>query len=107
LHTERHLHKHVITQSNEVAFDCTPAQRMHAAYTYTTMQSNEAKAAFERGGGGKRAEATRLLAAAKHSSGKQSSGAKAAAGVSNDCVCAVYVCTLSLCVHARGGRRLF
>lgn len=34
---------------------------------YVCTQTNEAKAAFERGGGGKRAEAVRLLAAAKHS----------------------------------------
>jgi len=39
------------------------------------MQSKEAKAAFERGGGGKRAEAIRLLAAAKHA-GKTPQAAK-------------------------------
>ena len=43
-------------------------------------QTNEAKAAFERGGGGKRAEAVRLLAAAKHS-GKPQGGAAKPSGV--------------------------
>eukprot|EP00983_Pelagomonas_calceolata_P099863 1158507-Pelagomonas_calceolata.AAC.10 len=49
-----------------------PGTEVQPAYCETwtpshkRSKSNEAKAAFERGGGGKRAEAVRLLAAAKH-----------------------------------------
>lgn len=54
----------------------------HVVLDVCNAQSNEAKAAFERGGGGKRAEAVRLLADAKHSSGgkRSAAGAKSAAG---------------------------